>query len=101
MKNTGETKRFGFEFFGSYKNNSWEFIASLTEASYQFSGENIISKKYLPGVPGSQIYLQVGYFTENNWAISINRGACRYDFFANTPNTVQIESFQKIRSTGS
>ena len=43
-ENTGETKRFGFEFFGSYRNNSWEFIASLTEASYQFSGENIISK---------------------------------------------------------
>ena len=38
-ENTGETKRFGFEFFGSYKINSWEFIASLTEASYQFSGE--------------------------------------------------------------
>ena len=63
-ENTGETKRFGFEVFGSYKNNSWEFTAGLTEASYQFSGENIMSKKYLPGVPGSQIYLQAGYFTE-------------------------------------
>ena len=95
-ENTGETKRFGFEFFGSYKNNSWEFIASLTEASYQFSGENIISKKYLPGVPGSQIYLQVGYFTENNWTIQLT-GEHVGSFFANNSNTVQIDSFQKIR----
>ena len=95
-ENTGETKRFGFEFFGSYKINSWEFIASLTEASYQFSGENIISKKYLPGVPGSQIYLQVGYFTENNWTIQLT-GEHVGSFFANNSNTVQIDSFQKIR----
>ena len=86
-ENTGETKRFGFEFFGSYKNNSWEFIASLTEASYQFSGENIISKKYLPGVPGSQIYLQVGYFTKNNWTIQLT-GEHVGSFFANNSNTV-------------
>ncbi|MFL2603703.1 MAG: TonB-dependent receptor family protein [Flavobacteriaceae bacterium] len=95
-ENTGETKRFGFEFFGSYKNNSWEFIASLTEATYQFSGGNIMSKKYLPGVPGSQIYLQVGYFTENNWRIQLT-GEHAGSFFANNSNTVQIDSFQKIR----
>ena len=95
-ENTGESKRFGFEFFGSYKINSWEFIASLTEASYQFSGENIISKKYLPGVPGSQIYLQVGYFAENNWRIQLT-GEHVGSFFANNSNTVQIDSFQKIR----
>ena len=96
-ENTGETKRFGFEFFGSYKNNSWEFIASLTEASYQFSGENIILKKYLPGVPGSQIYLQVGYFSKNNWTIQLT-GEHVGSFFANNSNTVQIDSFQKIRA---
>ena len=95
-ENTGETKRFGFEFFGSYKINSWEFITSLTEASYQFSGKNIISKKYLPGVPGSQIYLQVGYFTENNWTIQLT-GEHVGSFFANNSNTVKIDSFQKIR----
>ena len=95
-ENTGETKRFGFEFFGSYRINSWEFIASLTEASYQFSGENIISKKYLPGVPGSQIYLQAGYFTNNDWRIQLT-GEHVGSFFANNSNTVQIESFQKIR----
>ena len=95
-ENTGETKRFGFEFFGSYKINSWEFIVSLTEASYEFSGENIMSKKYLPGVPGSQIYLQVGYFTNNNWRIQLT-GEHVGGFFANNSNTVQIDSFQKIR----
>ena len=95
-ENTGETKRFGFEFFGSYKNNSWEFIAGLTEASYQFSGENIMSKKYLPGVPGSQIYLQAGYFTNNDWRIQLT-GEHVGSFFANNSNTVQIDSFQKVR----
>ena len=95
-QNAGETERFGFEFFGAYKLNSWEFIASLTEASYQFSGDDLMSKKYLPGVPGSQIYLQVGYFTENNWRVRLT-GEHVGSFFANNSNTVQIDSFQKIR----
>ena len=95
-ENTGETERFGFEFFGSYKINSWEFIASLTEASYQFSGLNKMSKKYLPGVPGSQIYLQVQYFTNNDWRIQIT-GEHVGSFFANNSNTLKIDSFQKIR----
>ena len=95
-ENAGETERFGFEFFGAYKLNSLEFIASLTEASYQFSGDDLVSKKYLPGVPGSQIYLQVRYFTENNWRIQLT-GEHIGSFFANNSNTVQIDSFQKIR----
>ena len=55
-----------------------------------------MSKKYLPGVPGSQIYLQVGYFTNNDWRIQLT-GEHIGSFFANNSNTVQIESFQKIR----
>ena len=96
FENTGETKRFGFEFLGSYKTNSWEFIASLTEASYQFSGDNIMSKKFLPGVPGSQIYLQVKYFTNNDWRIELT-GEHIGSFFANNSNTVKIDPFQKVR----
>ena len=96
FENTGETKRFGFEFLGSYKTNSWEFIASLTEASYQFSGDNIMSKKFLPGVPGSQIYLQVQYFTNNDWRIQLT-GEHIGSFFANNSNTVKIDPFQKVR----
>lgn len=95
-ENTGETERFGFEFFGSYKSNSWEFIASLTEATYQFSGDNMISKKYLPGVPGSQIYLQTRYFTNNGWNIQLT-GEHVGSFYANNSNTEQIDSFQKFR----
>ena len=95
-ENTGETERFGFEFFGSYKFNSWEFIASLTEASYQFSGDNIISKKYLPGVPGSQINLQTRYSTKYGWNIQLSAEHVG-SFFANNTNSVKIDSFQKFR----
>ena len=55
-----------------------------------------MSKKYFPGVPGSQIYMQVGYFTENNWRIQLT-GEHVGSFFANNSNTVQIDSFQRIR----
>ena len=50
----------------------------------------------LPGIPNSQIFLQLGYTTNNrlNFLITAEHIG---DLYANNSNTVKVESFQNVR----
>ena len=73
--------------------------ASLTQAQYQFEGEKAeenLEGNSLPGIPNSQLFLQLQYSTNTDWKL-IFSGEHVGEFYANNSNSVAIESFQKLR----
>ena len=98
-QNFGETTRYGLELTAAYKLNQWGFQGSLTQAKYKFDAENKEmnpDSKNLPGIPNSQIFLQVDYSTISKWkwVLSAERIG---RFYANNSNSVEIKSFEKVR----
>ena len=98
-QNFGETTRYGLELTAAYKLNQWGFQGSLTQAKYKFDVENKEmnpDSKNLPGIPNSQIFLQVDYITISKWkwVLSAERIG---RFYANNSNSVEIKSFEKVR----
>jgi iron complex outermembrane receptor protein len=98
-QNAGATKRLGFEFSGFYKTKFWEVNATITRARYEFSKSETFDGNALPGIPNNQFFLQLSYFTTNDWKLQLtaeNIGA----FYANNSNTVKIDAYQKFRIQG-
>mgnify|MGYP001167954596 CR=1 FL=1 len=98
-QNFGKTTRYGLELAAAYKLNQWGFQGSLTQAKYKFDEENKklnSDPKNLPGIPNSQIFLQVDYSTISKWkwVLSAERIG---RFYANNSNSVEIKSFEKVR----
>ena len=101
-QNFGETTRYGLELAAAYKLNQWGFQGSLTQAKYKFNEQNKdmnSDPKSLPGIPNSQIFLQLEYNTISKWkwVLSAERIG---KFYANNSNSVEIKSFEKVRFQG-
>ena len=98
-QNAGATRRYGLELAASYQWNRWGMQASFTQAQYQFEGqkaEDNLEGNSLPGIPNSQLFLQLQYSTNTDWKWILS-GEHIGEFYANNSNTVAIQSFQKIR----
>ena len=98
-RNAGATTRYGFEASAAYKFNQWGFKGSLTQAKYRFNEENKdmnSETKSLPGIPNSQIFLQLDYSTISNWKLVFS-GEHIGRFYADNSNSIEIKSFQKVR----
>ncbi|MEK9612390.1 MAG: TonB-dependent receptor [Flavobacteriaceae bacterium] len=100
-RNVGATNRFGLEAFGTYQWNQWKLEASVTQAQYVFKSteenpNSDLNGNQLPGIPGSQFFVQLGYesLKDWQWQVSIEHIG---EFYANNVNTVVIEAYQKIR----
>ena len=98
-RNTGATERFGFEFSGIYKTKSWEVLASITQAKFEFSESETVEGNTLPGIPNSQFFLQVGYLSPSDWKFQLT-GESIGRFYADNKNSVQIDPYQKVRLQG-
>ena len=98
-RNAGATQRWGVEVFGSYQWEQWELQASMTQAQYRFTENNISEGNTLPGIPNSQFFLQLGYTSLQNWQFQLT-GEHIGSLYADTANAVQIEAFQKVRLQG-
>ena len=101
-RNAGETIRYGLEVAAAYKLKQWSFQGSLTQAKYKFNEQNEYvnsDPKSLPGIPNSQIFIQVDYNTIKNWKWVVS-GEHIGRFYANNSNSVEIKSFQKVRFQG-
>jgi len=98
-RNTGATERIGLELFGVYQFQEWEVQFSLTQAQYQFSESETLNGNALPGIPNSQLFLQLGYTTVSKWSFQLT-GEHIGTFYADNANAVQIEAFQKVRLQG-
>ena len=97
-RNAGATQRYGIEMAASYQWEKWGLQASLTQARYEFSAEETAETKgkLLPGLPNSQGYLQLQYSSSKSWKWLLS-GDHTGAFFANTANTIEIASFQRLR----
>jgi len=98
-QNAGATRRYGLELAALYQWNRWEMQASLTQAQYQFEGEKTednLEGNSLPGIPNSQLFLQLQYSTNTDWKWILSAEHIG-EFYANNSNSVAIESFQKLR----
>ena len=95
-RNTGATQRYGLELAAQYKYKEWEARTSITQAKYLFKGSDNNLDNYLPGIPNSQIFLQLGYTTNNSLNFLITAEHIG-DLYANNSNTVKVESFQNVR----
>ena len=98
-RNAGATQRWGVEVFGSYQWEQWELQASMTQAQYRFTENNISEGNTLPGIPNSQFFLQLGYTSLQNWQFQLT-GEHIGSLYADTANAVQIKAFQKVRLQG-
>jgi len=102
-RNTGATQRIGLEVYGYYQLKNWQLELSITQAKYQFKGtkENPsnLEGKQLPGIPGSQFFIQFGYQSLKAWQLQLSLEHIG-DFFANNNNTVKISAYQKVRLQG-
>ena len=102
-RNTGATERVGLEVYGYYQLKNWQLELSMTQAQYQFKGtkENPSSLEgnKLPGIPGSQFFIQFGYQSLKAWQLQLSLEHIG-DFFANNNNTVKISAYQKVRLQG-
>ena len=95
-RNTGATQRYGLELAAQYEYKEWEVRTSVTQAKYLFKGSNNNLDNALPGIPNSQIFLQLGYTTNNSLNFLITAEHIG-DLYANNSNTVKVESFQNVR----
>ena len=95
-RNTGATQRYGLELAAQYKYKQWEVRTSITQAKYLFKGSYNNLDNSLPGIPNSQIFLQLGYTTNNSLNFLITAEHIG-DLYANNSNTVRVESFQNVR----
>ena len=98
-RNTGATRRHGFELSGLYISNSWEVQASVTQARYQFNEGEIEKGNALPGAPNSQFFLQIMHITSTKWEFQLT-GESIGKFYADNTNKVQINDYQKFRLQG-
>ena len=98
-RNTGATRRRGFELSGLYISNSWEVQASITQARYQFNNIEMEERNALPGIPNSQFFLQIMHITPTKWKLQLT-GESIGKFYADNANKVQIKDYQKIRLQG-
>lgn len=96
-KNAGSNLRRGFEVFAQLNWNVFKFTGSYNFAKYTFeyNEDNQESKLLsLPGIPKSHLYLNIEFINENNWITRLtfeNIGG----LYANSSNTVYVNSFQK------
>jgi len=98
-QNAGATRRYGIELAGAFQWKRWDIQASLTQAQYQFKGQDaaeVVDNKSLPGIPNSQAFLQLLYTSSNDWKWMLS-GELVGRFYANNSNSVVIQSFQKLR----
>jgi iron complex outermembrane receptor protein len=98
-QNTGSTRRYGLELAATYQWNRWGMQASLTQAQYQFEGQKVeddLDGNSLPGIPNSQLFLQLQYSTNTDWKWILS-GEHIGEFYANNSNSVAVQSFQKLR----
>ena len=98
-QNFGETTRYGFELAAAYELNQWGFQGSLTQAKYKFNDENKDvnpNPKSLPGIPNTQIFLQLDYNTISKWKWVLSAEHIG-KFYANNSNSEEIKPFQKVR----
>ncbi len=95
-RNTGATRRRGFELSGLYISNSWEVQASITQARYQFSDSEMEDGNSIPGIPNSQLFLQIMHITSTKWKFQLT-GESIGKFYADNTNKVQINDYQKFR----
>ena len=100
-RNAGATERYGVEMAAAYKWKKWGLQASLTQARYQFSAQELEPNagKILPGLPSSQGFIQLLYSSSRSWKWLLS-GEHTGAFYANTVNTVEIASFQRLRLQG-
>jgi iron complex outermembrane receptor protein len=96
-KNAGSNLRRGFEVFAQLNWKVFKFTGSYNFAKYTFkhNEDNQESKLLsLPGIPKSHLYLNIEYINQNNWITRLtfeNIGG----LYANSSNTVYVNSFQK------
>ena len=99
-RNTGATQRYGFELAANFSWKAWQLKTSLTQASYRFSGlgdvSNSLKGKNLPGIPSTQIFMQLEYSTPSAWQFQLTAEHIGR-LFANNQNTVAINAYQKVR----
>ena len=98
--NTGATKRIGLELFAQLNWKDFQIQGSVTKAKYSFDDSEIVNKSFksndLPGIPRNQFFLNIIHTSKNDWITKItfeNIGR----FYANSSNTVMIDSYQKTR----
>ena len=98
--NTGATKRIGLELFAQLNWKDFQIQGSATKAKYSFDDSEIVNKSFksndLPGIPRNQLFLNIIHTSKNDWITKItfeNIGR----FYANSSNTVMIDSYQKTR----
>jgi len=98
--NTGATKRIGLELFAQLNWKDFQIQGSVTKAKYSFDDSEIVNKSFksndLPGIPRNQLFLNIIHTSKNDWITKItfeNIGR----FYANSSNTVMIDSYQKTR----
>jgi len=99
-RNTGATERYGLEVSGNFSWRAWQLQTSFTQASYRFSGLEDVSDplkdKNLPGIPSTQIFMQLEYSTPSAWMFQLT-GEHIGRLFANNQNTVAVNAYQKAR----
>ena len=100
-RNTGATERYGLEVAANYNlGDAWQLQASFTQASYLFKGLGdstpSLKGKNLPGIPSTQVFLQLGYSTPSAWMFQLT-GEHIGRLFANNQNTVAVNAYQKVR----
>lgn len=100
-RNAGATERYGIEIAAAYQWQKWGLQASLTQARYQFAAQESAPNegKILPGLPSSQGFIQLQYSSAKSWEWLLS-GDHTGAFFANTANTIEIASFQRLRLQG-
>ena len=99
-RNTGATERYGLELAANFSWNTWQLQTSFTQASYRFSGLedvfNSLKGNNLPGIPSTQIFMQLEYSTPSAWQFQLT-GEHIGRLFANNQNTVVVNAYQKVR----
>ena len=95
-RNTGATQRNGLEVTALYKYAKWDASLSVTQAKYSFKDVNNNLGNALPGIPNSQIFLQLGYTLNNSLQLLVSAEHIG-DLYANNSNTVKVDSFRRVR----
>ena len=99
-RNTGATERYGLEVASNFSWRAWQLQTSFTQASYLFKGLGdstpSLKGKNLPGIPSTQIFMQLEYSTPSAWMFQLT-GEHIGRLFANNQNTVAINAYQKVR----
>ena len=95
-RNTGATQRYGLEVTALYKYAKWDASLSVTQAKYSFKDVNNNLGNALPGIPNSQIFLQLGYTLKNSLQLLVSAEHIG-DLYANNSNTVKVDSFRRVR----